>query len=962
MRRLPTRGPARPTTTRLLRSRVLRTGVLGAALLSAAALAGAPAARAVPGTGQVANPLPGAAVAAAGLPDGWRLVTDADGLHLVWTARTPLPVTDARVEVRADGRSLGPARVARDGSTVTVDVTAPPRSPGTVQVLASGRRVDAAVTPLAPLAAAAEEQVPGQDAVAVDPGTAGTSPVTVGEYTAPDLAIAGLPAEVEMRAVVVSPAAATAPAGDRPLVLFLHGRHGTCYRGGPKGAVSGAWPCPAGWTPVPSYRGYLDSQRLLASQGYDTVSISADGINGQDFDQPDGGARARSVLVRAHLQLWAGWAGAGRASSPAVIRGTAPADLGRLMLVGHSRGGEGVNRAALDSATAATPPPWHVAGQLLIAPTAFGGNPAPGVPTVVLLPYCDGDVFDLQGQLYVDAGRDLAGTGADPALRSALLVRGANHNYFNSEWTPGTAAAPAQDDWFQQSNPVCGSQVRQTAGHPRVRLTGAEQRRAGAAYTAAAAAVLVRRDQVALGALDGSGLRLPSAGRALVSAHALGARRHPFAVPGQGVTLTSTGGVRSRTCVQSDQLLPERSCLQALPGDFPVIAPHLLGPLGLPGEPQRRFAELGWDAAGGRADLTLAKPVSLAGDEKLALRIFTPPGTPAAHFQVRVTDAAGRSATLGDPFLGGLADAQGFGKAWALELRMPLGVLAGTGVDPSRITRLSVVPLSGPGKLWLVDAWGWRPGLSDATAPVLPRADVGLVTVTEGDRGTRTVTVPVTVSGPARGGELVAVVQDVRESGGESPVARVLTVPAGVRTVSLPFTVTGNTRDDEPLGRILVTLEPSRGIAVGAFSGGLQVRDDDPSPTLAVRLVKSPVAEGSALTYRVTLSAPSNRDVFGWFDLVAPAAGRAELATDDVPADWLLGQGVEPPAKPVPLSRLGLEPTFDLPPGSTSVDLTVPTTADSRPEGSEHVVLKLARVFSLDHPPLGLRTEGTVTD
>ena len=40
-----------------------------------------------------------------------------------------------------------------------------------------------------------------------------------------------------------------------------------------------------------------------------TVSISANGINGQDFRADDGGAQARSSLVRQHLARWADWMG-----------------------------------------------------------------------------------------------------------------------------------------------------------------------------------------------------------------------------------------------------------------------------------------------------------------------------------------------------------------------------------------------------------------------------------------------------------------------------------------------------------------------------------------------------------------------------------------------------------------------------------------------------------------------------
>ena len=104
------------------------------------------------------------------------------------------------------------------------------------------------------------------------------------------------------------------------------------------------------------------------------------------------------------------------------------------MLVGHSRGGEGVNRASIQIPLDA---PYRVVGQVLLAPTDFGTQTAPYVPTVTVLPYCDGDVFDLQGQRFTDSARDLADD--DTSLKSSVMVLGANHNFFNTEWTPGIA-------------------------------------------------------------------------------------------------------------------------------------------------------------------------------------------------------------------------------------------------------------------------------------------------------------------------------------------------------------------------------------------------------------------------------------------------------------------------------------------------------------------------------------------
>ena len=125
------------------------------------------------------------------------------------------------------------------------------------------------------------------------------------------------------------------PDPTNPLVVFLHGNHSICYED-PDGSGSGDgyWPCPEGTSPIPSHLGYRYVQRLLASQGYVTLSISANGVNAQG-DGADGGSQARAVLIRKHLARWSQW----------VDGGTYVADLDNVILVGHSRGGEGASRA-----------------------------------------------------------------------------------------------------------------------------------------------------------------------------------------------------------------------------------------------------------------------------------------------------------------------------------------------------------------------------------------------------------------------------------------------------------------------------------------------------------------------------------------------------------------------------------------------------------------------------------------
>lgn len=76
-----------------------------------------------------------------------------------------------------------------------------------------------------------------------------------------------------------------------------------------------------------------------------------------------GGSRARAALVRHHLALLAGWA-----ADDGNAQWAGRLDLDQVVLVGHSRGGEGVNQAAIDTVATA---PYRLVGQILLAPTDF---------------------------------------------------------------------------------------------------------------------------------------------------------------------------------------------------------------------------------------------------------------------------------------------------------------------------------------------------------------------------------------------------------------------------------------------------------------------------------------------------------------------------------------------------------------------------------------------------------------
>ncbi|MEX0167885.1 alpha/beta hydrolase family protein [Streptomyces sp. LMG1-1-1.1] len=943
--------------------RVTRAAATAAALLALAAVSPGPAfAQAPPGE-------PSTTLASRygdlRLPEGWKVTGAGAGRQLVWTSPEPVPMGDARVEFQAGDRLLGHPTAQPDGRTFRLPLGAIRLDEGTrLRVTAGGRPLGGVApsgaarlrpatpatpatptTPAAPAAPAALPEAP-LPVNAVDPGKPGRYRTVKGSYDLASVRLPGYPEPIEMRATVVGPADAP---GKRPVALFLHGRHATCYAPGTD-EMNGSWPCAAGTRPVPSHEGYLRAQRLLASQGYVTLSISANGINGQDFRAEDAGAQARSSLVRLHLARWAEWS-AHRAGAPAAVRATSPADLSRVLLVGHSRGGEGVNRAAVDSLT---PPPagedgyrgpvrWTIRGTVPIGPTIFGRNPAPDVPSMTILPGCDGDVSDLQGQNFVDGTR---GVSRGSALHSAVYMVGANHNYFNSEWTPGQAKAPAFDDFSSEDgiDPVCSPGAA-------TRLTATRQQAAGATYIAAAARLFVGGDDTVRPLLDGTGRRAPSAGPVRVLAHAVGGNRTPAFLPDSAVTASGAG----RICAQVDTDAT-RSCLSP---EESGRSPHFAS-WEASTEPGRDAVALQWANPGSRATVRSARPVSLAGSDALALRLIVPPNSTGTTLDVAVTDASGRRASLGRTRVDGLPGTERTASYWAREVRVPLTPAARSGLDLKRVTSLDLTPGGGTGRAWLMDAWGWRPGTPAARPAALTRVDLGRLTVKEGDAGVRTYRVPVQVSG--RGSGQVRLFLPDPDTG--AVASRTVTVRPGRHDLDIPIEVRGNTRYGYDLWHTAF-VKAVRGTVVGSHRGGVTALNDDTMPTVTLTPVADDVTEGSSLTWRVSLSTAADIDVFGNVSFLPVTTG-TELSTADVDPAWLERQLGHVPDPVVSLSEAaassGLALGVNIPAGQTSTEVTVPTVRDALAEPAESLRAALTTYDGSWEPVPGPEFTGTVRE
>jgi hypothetical protein len=294
--------------------------------------------------------------------------------------------------------------------------------------------------------------------VAPDATLLSGGPITVSEYK--------LPAGIDP---VVSAALATelwarvyrpASLGSSPhsLLVLLHGNHATCGRlAGPgehfdinvQYTFTGT--CPAGFIPVPSHAGYSYLAERLASLGYIVVSLNANrGINAAPGVLGDRGLNlARGRLVLRHLQKLSRW-NSGAETPPAGLNDlVGKIDFSHVGLLGHSRGGEGM-RAAYNLYQS---DPGGTNWQGLIGPLTVEGifeiGPVDGQTSLtlnalgtawnVLLPMCDGDVFNLQGVRPFD--RMLRINSESPARqKSTFAVWGANHNFYNTEWQVSDSA------------------------------------------------------------------------------------------------------------------------------------------------------------------------------------------------------------------------------------------------------------------------------------------------------------------------------------------------------------------------------------------------------------------------------------------------------------------------------------------------------------------------------------------
>ncbi|MGH3505800.1 MAG: hypothetical protein ACRDO2_01200 [Nocardioidaceae bacterium] len=842
----------------------------------------------------------------------WRVRPHGTEWVLTWTSPTRLPVTDARPEFLQDDVVLGAPQISADQRTLRLVVEGEiPPAASDLDVVLSGRLLDEPESSAPQSAAPAYSAPADQSTLADDPGTPGTHPVVTDDYRLAPVKLPGMPAKVEMLGHVVRQEDATASS---PLVLFLHGRHNPCY-GRPTGSVDREWPCPTGMQPVPSHLGYRYIQQRLATQGYVTVSISANGINAQDWRLDDGGAAARALLIRAHLAHWA------NSTSPRFL-----ADLDSVVLVGHSRGGEGSNRAALTIPLTA---PYRIVGQVLIGPTDFGRQTTPYVHTVTVLPYCDGDVADLQGQIYTDAARDVVADD-DQALHSSVLMMGTNHNYFNIEWTPPVAVAPAWDDWGGDPDDTCGTATEE-------RLTAREQRKVGRTYVAGAVHLMASGDQSVLPMFDGSQVAVPSAGDADVRTHLVASGRDLRRIGMDAGLGASSANTDAQMCVgRTGTRSDERACGRGVDS---FQAPHWT-PEFPPGIPAVRNVEMAWTTPGAWARMRLHQPLDLSAASSLDLRTIVDTRLGNVRLHVVLRDEFDNTVEL-TPELDGRLPAlpQGdfsLGKRWAQTLRVPL---TGAGsVDLSRIVAVTLRGESTDGRVWVLDLAAARSDLPATPAKRAARVSLGRVEVLERDGPDDTIArIPYTVAGalPAEA-EVVVVPLDWWDFESVRPIRQRITAQTGY--VRVP--VEADQRDDRNRRPVAVYAYPRRGIMTGDYIGRLTILDDDPTPTIELVTPKRRVTEGNAAIWRVRLSEPTDYGVLVRARFVEGRHRETPLRVEDVRRHWIkIFFGDPPPSRP--LHKLDQDLLGYIEPGDRAASFEVPLRRDRTKEGREVATLRI---------------------
>eukprot|EP00590_Aulacoseira_subarctica_P008818 CAMPEP_0172431270 /NCGR_PEP_ID=MMETSP1064-20121228/57897_1 /TAXON_ID=202472 /ORGANISM="Aulacoseira subarctica , Strain CCAP 1002/5" /LENGTH=658 /DNA_ID=CAMNT_0013177871 /DNA_START=8 /DNA_END=1984 /DNA_ORIENTATION=- len=623
--------------------------------------------------------------------------------------------------------------------------------------------------------------------------------------------------------------------------------------------------------------------------------------------------------------------------------------MGKVVLVGHGRGGEGTNRAAIDATTS---DPFNIVGLMSYGPTAIGHQVTPDIHSAIILPTCDGLLPDLQGQVYVDESRDVA---YSEALRSAVIAVGANHYFFNSEWTPGQSKSADVDDWeymdLNQSDPVCGNKGTS-------RLSASSQQKVGAVYTAAFVRLAVEQDSNMLALFDGSYVRPASVGKNV------------------DVVTSATGGAAFRLLYRPDDSgspdllngMTGEECFgfyTALNYFTPVCGqgiyyatPNWQKMYGST-RPAAKALELRWsDSSGAYASFAISvNGGNLTSLDRIDVRVANDPDQSGAELTLLVLDNLGRNATLSSDLkvIEGWPGTGNLDRIHARTLRGDLGSVQNK-VDLSHIVAVILETRSASGRVWVLDIASSQARIQTPAVLDLPMVSVGSVSVMEG-KGLGEVQVKIVSDKPFVAPAAIWV------NFGFSKAFQI-DIPTGTGSVikTIPVKWMGDsTFSIEPIVNIGLVLAAVKGAVTGSYLGGVSTIEDDPLPKLSVVAKNIKGIKGGSLHWKLQLSSPVCSLSIS---MKAVIPGGTELNSNDVDWCWLRqnGNGIPQILDPVTLPNMGLSLQVSFDYGVLEADIVVPLTDNGFIEGDKSIQFIISKDFwsPVIVPSGGIILNGTV--
>ncbi|WP_066361903.1 hypothetical protein [Herbidospora mongoliensis] len=784
-----------------------------------------------------------AAPASAAAEDEWSVTRVAGGYKVTLNLDEKVPMDSSAPSLLADGKVLGPATESADGKSLFL-VTADPTVVAADEITTD---VQAETAP-ARVTAAAEVPALVKAALQDDPSTAGTFQVKEGVYdfgdqAIPLLNIGGIRGELTGKIYL------PVSRDRKPLVVFLHGRHGSCY--GTGATNPNRWPCKPSpdstsqRATIPSYIGYDLPARALASNGYAVVSISANAINSNDNQlAADYGAQARGQLILDTLTMLENaddgdpveyhdaFTNRDVTLAQALTGAVTPADLKRAFdfqnvgIMGHSRGGEGVTAAATLNDALPLYKQFGIKAVLPLAPVDYDRISVPNTVMATILPYCDGDVENLMGQHIVDDSRH---SFDDDVLRSAVLVQGANHNFFNTIWTPGLFPASTGDDWSVGGNgandPVCNPAAPDT-----LRLTAPEQEKVGAVYMPGFFRLVLGGEKQFLPLFDGSPVSVPSIDFSDVTSAATqpaGSRQDlaTFETADPNVTIAGDAGICASMGGTGGLQIPQDTPFCATATNQAAL-PHwspATWAFNIPSSPMLRLKSGTVTVNVPQGDLSAYEQLSvkIAADETVAT---------STDVTVTVTDGAGKTATskVSDLNARAVTRLPGVTSAWLKKIILQQVNIPLTGLNTADIRTVS---FTGTG-VYLSDLSAENRAVGARVSRQEIAVDVAPARVDEGS-GPGTASIAVALSAPAAH-EVTGYVSVFGSATGRAGISmKKVTFAPGQTCVTVPAGLLGDTVATSSVStsfKVSVTNTAGAVMGDGGF-GTLTVREDDGNVT-----------------------------------------------------------------------------------------------------------------------------------